>query len=169
MSISSVKRLDFLRYARIPPSIRSLILNSLSIGIVVVLLLILFLTLWRVYFNAPPISITSLDAKHLGSLCPGQRIEINNQVSVNDDVIVFYYTTTMDSRADYNYIGTQRAYTDLLHPHPSKFRQRFDWTVPDLEPGQYTRVFGARNVGSIQDVIFVITRFDVGPDCPNDP
>jgi hypothetical protein len=141
------------------------IIYALLIGAVTLSLFIAFTSVWRAYFNRPPITLTSLDPAHLGSLCPGDELSIRNDVRIEDDIIVFYYVSTMDINADFNYPGTQRAYVDLLHPHPAHFEHELLWTVPNLPAGHYSRVFGVRNVGANQDVVFVTATYEISEGC----
>ena len=127
--------------------------------------LVSFALVWNLYFNAPPIEVQNLNEKHLGVLCPGQVLTIENNVHVNDDIIVHYFISTMDKGGNFNYPGKQRAYTDYLHPHASTFNQRLEWIVPDLPPGEYLRVFAVRKVSGNQDTVFVENLYTIGEDC----
>lgn len=120
---------------------------------------------WAVYFNEPPITITSLDPPNLGALCPGDEIYVHNKMKIKDRIIVFYYLTTMDVTGSYNMFGTQKAFTDLLHPRASEFEQWFTWTVPDLEPGRYRRVMGARDITRNQKTVFVEATYEIAEGC----
>lgn len=124
-------------------------------------LIVVFSLVWREYFNAPPITIENQNEQHLGILCPGEKLKMVNKVTINDDVIVHYFFSTMDVDSNFNYPGTQKAYTDYLHPHPSTFIQTLSWTVPDLPSGEYARVFAVRKVFGSQDTVFVINNYTI--------
>lgn len=124
---------------------------------------------YQEYFNSPPITIQNLNQRHLGTLCPGQILEIKNNVTINDEIIVHYFISTMDIDSNVNYPGTQKAYTDFLHPHPSSFPQTLLWTVPELPSGDYARVFAVRKVSGNEDTVFVINHFKIGDDCNGTP
>lgn len=144
--------------------IYALLIGSVTIGLLMALRVVL-----DAFFNAPPLTLTSLDPADLGVLCPGDAMNIHNEVEIHDDIIVFYYVSTMDAAANSNVLGTQRAFVDQLHPHPARFMQTLPWTVPDLPPGNYTRVFGVRNVGSTQDVVFIVAEYEIKAGCPEPP
>ncbi len=152
-----------------PPSLwRSRIIFAIVVAFCFIGLLLATGALWRTFFNRPPISITSLDPAHLGDFCPTDEVPIHNYVNINDSIIVFYYISTLDEEANMNYAGTQRAYVDMLHPHPASFEQVFSWKVPELPPGSYSRVFGVRNVGAIQDVVFLVATYNIKRGCPKE-
>jgi hypothetical protein len=127
--------------------------------------MVTFALLWGSYFNAPPIRVENLNEKHLGTLCPGQVLMIENNVWIEDEIIVHYFISSMDPEGRFNYPGKQRAYTDYLHPRPSSFNQRLEWIVPDLPPGEYLRVFAVRKVSGNQDTVFVENLYRIGKDC----
>lgn len=144
---------------------RSRIVFAILVSICFISLLLATGVVWRTFFNSPPIMVRSLNPSHLGALCPGQLHTINNQVTIRDDVIVHYFVSVLDKGSNVNFPGTQRAFTDFLHPHPAAFSQSLSWTVPELPPGDYTRVFAVRKVSGNEDTVFVIANFTVPDNC----
>lgn len=139
-----------------------LVIQSVIVAIVVLALSTLTIVILRVYFNNPPIQITSLDPPYLGVLCPGDEVYIHNHVHVNEPILMFYYVSTLDVTGSSNVPGTQRAFTDYLHPRIAEFDQVLPWTVPNIEPGRYRRVFASRNVERNQRTIFIEATYEVG-------
>lgn len=128
-----------------------------TLGVIIITSLI-----WNEYFNEPPVEVISLDAENLGVLTPGQELTINNDITITKESAVHYLVSVMDEGANFNYPNTQDAYLNYLHPKPSRFKQVLPWTVPDLPPGKYTRVFAIRNIVGDQDTVFVKTQFSIG-------
>jgi len=128
-------------------------------------LIVLATIVFDTFFNNPPLTITSLDPDPLGVFCAGEQVPINNEIAITRSIVMFYYVSTLDQQTHANLIGTQRAWTDILHPIPAKFVQQLLWTVPDLPPGKYTRVFAARNVEGIQKTAFIVRDFEIIEGC----
>lgn len=151
----------------LPQGARTFLLNAFAIAAVVVIVLVLATTLWRVWFNDPPIRLRSTEPLMLGILCPGDDAHIHLEIEINEPVIVHYYISVMDAKGEQNIVGTPRAYTDMLHPRPARFETVLPWRVPDrLPPGRYRRVVATRNVAGTQNSIFVERFFEVGAACP---
>lgn len=140
---------------------------AFMIALIVIACLILTSVVYRAYFNDPPITLTALDPLDLGEVCPGDEVPINNWVIINKPIIVVYFISTMDIRGDQNYVGTQKAYTDMLHPHATEFKQIIPWQVPDLPPAKYLRVVAARNVTDNEDTVFIQASYSIRADCPS--
>lgn len=146
-----------------PPSLwRSRIIFAILVSLCFIALLMATGVVWRTFFNDPPIAIRSLNPAHLGTLCPGDETIITNQVTIHDDVIVHYFVSVMDAETKANVPGMQLAYTDYLHPIPARIFQELVWEVPELPPGDYTRVFAARKVSGNEDTVFLIHHFTIG-------
>ena len=141
------------------------LIYALTVSIMTIALLVAFGTVWEAYFNAPPVTIASLDPADLGFLCPGDTLVINNDVTIKDNIIIHYFVSVMDKDGYSNMPGAQRAYTDFLHPYPAHFAHHLPWTVPELEPGEYLRVFAVRKVSGNQDTVFTSTKFSIGDNC----
>lgn len=141
------------------------IIYALMIAGVTISMLVATTAVWAAYFNSPPLAIKSLDTPALGMLCPGAKRDIHNEVEIRDNIIVHYFVSVLDEQGHYNMIGTQRAYTDFLHPHPATFVHLLPWSVPDLPPGRYLRVFAVRKVSGNEDTIFSQASFEIGEDC----
>lgn len=141
------------------------IIYALMIAAVTISMLIAVGTIWEAFFNAPPIVITSLDPPDLGFVCAGDVMTINNDVEIKDNIIIHYFVSVMDTEGHINVAGTQRAYTDFLHPYPASFTHHLPWTVPDLPAGEYLRVFAVRKVSGNEDTIFSMARFAIGENC----
>lgn len=150
-------------------SLRVFLLNGLSMGLVVALLMLIGSTLWRVWFNDPPIRLMSLEPVNLGQLCPGQDAPLHVHVVISEPIILHYFASVLDAEGKRNIIGTPRAWTDNLHPRPATFDESFPWIVPQLLPGRYRRVMAARNVSGNQNTVFIERFFEVPVGCPKPP
>jgi len=132
----------------------------LTVGLIVLVTIV-----YDTWFNNPPLAVTSLDPDPLGIFCAGEQVPINNEIAIDRAIVMFYYVSTLDRQTHANLIGTQRAFTDILHPAPAKFVQQLPWTVPDLPPGEYTRVFAVRNVEGTQRTAFIVRDFEITEGC----
>ena len=148
------------------PLLLRIIVYALMSGMVTLALVGLTGAIRYAYFNDPPIELVSRDPANLGMLCPGDELYAHTKVSIHKKIIVIFYMSTLDVTGSHNMIGTQSAFTDLLHPRPSTFEQALPWTVPDIPPGRYRRVIAARNVARNENTVFVEAIYEIGEDCP---
>jgi hypothetical protein len=150
-------------------SIRPTFLNALVIALTTLVFLICLSLLWRIYGNNPPIMIHSLESDHIGFLCPGEERLIPMHIIIREPVITHYFISVNRLPEKSNVLGTQKVFTDMLHPEPAEFTAAFPWTVPELPPGEYKRVFASRNVAGNQKTVWATTLFDIaeeGENCP---
>jgi hypothetical protein len=141
------------------------VIYALMIAGMTISMLMATAAIWEAYFNNPPLAVTSLDEPDLGVLCPGDTMNIHNKVEIRDNIIVHYFVSVMDKEGRVNIVGTQRAFTDFLHPNPTTFQHELPWTVPTLPPGDYLRVFAVRKVSGNEDTIFSMAHFKIGEAC----
>lgn len=133
-------------------------------GIVVIAMLLLLSTIYRIYYNTPPIKVERIDPQDLGALCPGDSYPISNRITIQRPLVVLLYTSTLDATATHNLNDTQASFTARPNPKAATFEQRLPWTVPDLPPGNYTRVLALRGTNGAEDPIFVESKYSIG-DC----
>lgn len=120
---------------------------------------------YQLYFTFPPIQIESLDQPMTRPLCPGDRFDITNEVTVEEPSVLYFVVSVMDEGANANIPGTQFALQPRTHPHPTTFRQIIPWHVPTLPPGKYTRVMGAQGPDGDEHAVFLQMPFEVGENC----
>lgn len=139
---------------------------AFMIALFVLTLLVVTTIIWGSYFNLPPLTMKSLDPPDLGVLYPGEKYEMHFHIHINEPIITFYYVNTMNADLSAGFPGTQKAFTDNIYPKPATFDLTLPWTVPDLPPGRYRRVFAGRNTNGSQKVLFIFNSFTIG-EVPN--
>lgn len=144
---------------------RNLLLQGLAVSIILFLLIVLAAALNNQYGKFPPVHVTSLDPLDLGELCTGESIPIHNLITIDLPTVVTYDWSTMDEARHFNFLGTSYRYPGLPHPVPEvTFRQEMPWSVPDLPPGRYARVFSARGHDSDEKPAFTWNFYTI-KDC----
>jgi hypothetical protein len=144
---------------------RHLVINSLLFVVVLIAVILAIRVIGEPYFDNPPVVVVSANAQHLGEVCPGEAHEIHNIVTIEDPVIAIYYISVMGEFGIHNIIGTQQLYPGFPHPVAGMFHQYFPWVVPNLPPGNYTRVFAARGTDTEEKTVFISTKFTIGEHC----
>jgi hypothetical protein len=128
-------------------------------------LIVAMALVWRAFFNDPPVHVESMDKPFAEPICPGDIFLLNNRVTVDRPVVLFFYLSVMDENAQQNINNTQVSFPGRTHPHPSAFHQLLPWTVPDLPPGKYTRVLAIRGTDGRENPIFLLAKFEIGAEC----
>jgi hypothetical protein len=135
-------------------------------ALVTATLIVVLALIWRAFFSDPPVHVTSLDKPFETPICPGDQFVINNRVTVDRPVVLFFYVSVMDEQAQFNINDTQISFPGRPHPKPSTFHQLLPWTVPDLLPGNYVRSIAVRGTDGDENPLFLLTPFEVRSDCP---
>jgi hypothetical protein len=147
-------------------NLRLIFLQGIVITAILIGVLLLLVTINRVYGDYPPVSVVSLDPRNLGEVCPGDEIPFHNQIKIDSPTVVLYDLSTMDVDRVYNYFGTGTRYGGLNHPEaPVTFKQTIEWTVPYLPPGKYARVFSARGHETEEKPVFAWSYYTIGEKC----
>lgn len=130
---------------------------------VTVLLLCALAIVWRIYFNDPPLSIASLDESPSYSLCPGMDYPAHSHVVISSPTLLYSYFSVMQDGK--NISRTQVSNGIYLHPEAADIIQVLPWKVPDLPPGDYTRVLAYRGTDGRENSLFLTMDFSIGEFC----
>lgn len=134
-------------------------------GVVVIAMLIMVSTVYRMYYNTPPIRVQMIDPIDLGVLCPGDSYPIANRITVQHPLVLLLYASTLDESATHNLNDTQASFPARPNPKATTFEQHLPWTVPELPPGHYVRVLALRGTNGAEDPIFVESQYTIGEGC----
>lgn len=134
-------------------------------GVVVIAMLLMVSTIYRIYYNTPPIHVERIDPVDLGTLCPGDSYPVSNRITIQRPLVVLLYVSTLDSSGTHNVEGTQTTYGGRPNPRAVTFDQHLPWEVPDLPPGKYVRVLALRGTNGAEDPIFVESSYTIGANC----
>jgi hypothetical protein len=157
------------RNAAAVATIRNWVFQAVFTGIALCAFILLMSIIYKSYFNAPPILVEQLDPKDLGVLCPGDSHPVSDRITIEHPIVLVLYTATLDAAGTQNVEGTQTVFPGRPNPSSSTtFIQHVPWKVPNIPPGQYTRVFAIRGTNGAEDPVFVESKYTIGSDCPPD-
>lgn len=134
---------------------------SLAVGIVVTALIVAASLVFQVYGNLGPVKIYKLDSDNLGGLCVGEEVPVRSHFTVDAQSIVTYRISINKKDSPINMRGTQILFAGYMYPDKADFMQDFPWTVPDLEPGEYDRIFSAAGLNDYNKPFIVKSTFTV--------
>jgi hypothetical protein len=99
----------------------------------------------------------------------GQSYPVSDRITIEHPIVLVLYTATLDAAGTQNVEGTQTVFPGRPNPSSSTtFIQHVPWKVPNIPPGQYTRVFAIRGTNGAEDPVFVESKYTIGSDCPPD-
>jgi hypothetical protein len=132
------------------------------IALLTVTLFVVLALVWRAFFNDQPVHVVSMDEPFAAPICPGDQYVLNNRVTVDRPVVLFFYLSVMDENAERNINDTQTSFPGRIHPTATTFHQLIPWTVPDLPPGKYIRAFAARGTDGRENPVILLSPFEIG-------
>lgn len=138
---------------------------ALMISLFTLSLLVSASLVFYAFFNNPPVHVQSLDEPYTKPLCPGESYVLNNRVTVDKPVVLFFYLSVMDEKGQQNINDTQISFPGRTHPRPATFHQLLPWTVPNIPPGKYIRTLGVRGTDGREDPLFIEANFEIGENC----
>lgn len=141
------------------------IFYAIMIAVLTISLLVAAVPVYRAYFNDPPVHVVSLDKSPTSPVCPGAAMDIHSRVTVDSPTLLLLYVSVMDEGQNFNIPDTAQYVGPRLHPHKATFTQYVAWTVPELAPGKYSRVFGVRGHDGDETPVFLLLPFEVAKDC----
>lgn len=136
-------------------------------GLATLGLLIVAVLIDLLFFNNPPIVVTSLDAPYRIPFCPGQEIDVHKRIEVDSPVQLFTYfeITSLDRKV--HIPGTNVSNGARSYDVVGIYDETFPWIVPDIPPGWYNRKFTTRGTDGRENSIFTDMKIEIGSkeDC----
>lgn len=137
----------------------------LASGFLFIALLLMTSILWDTFYNSPPIRLTKLDQEPQQALCPGDHFDVHYRMEVTKPVFLYRYSSVMNPGLDYNIFGTQDSFTPMPQPKITAFEEQFPWQVPNLPPGEYSRVITFRGYNTAEKPAYMDVKFKVKEGC----
>lgn len=115
-------------------------------------------------FDHPPVS-TRFVSEPNEEVCVGEVYDMVLEIKTTKTVIVFIYLSNQLPDGSHIIHPEQQPIMVIPHEGSSLFDQPIIWVVPDLPPGEYTRVLGVRGHDTDEDPLISSQKFVIAEDC----